>query len=138
MGSPSRPVVYLTYDDVLEINRQMVLTFGGIYFEGDQNVANPGSLRYVLQAVRNRLFDRELFPGLEQKAAAYAWYMIKGHTFHDGTKRTAMEACRNFLELNGHKLIMDDEARRLALQIDACCAELRDVVDWISRKRSGA
>ena len=33
----------------------MISKFGGIFFEGDNNLANPGSLEYVLEEI-NQVF----------------------------------------------------------------------------------
>jgi death-on-curing protein len=103
--------------DFVEINRRMIMKFGGIFFSGDNNLANPGSLEHVLFEIQDPFFEQNLYPDLIDKAAITSWRIIVGHVFHDGNKRTAMEGCRLFLELNGFKLLIDQEVVRIAIQI---------------------
>jgi len=74
----------LTVERILEINRRMIYEFGGIFFVGDHNLANPGSLEHVLVEIRGSLFGQELYPTVYEKAAILAWRIITGHIFHDG------------------------------------------------------
>ena len=81
----------LTVADIVEINRRMISHFGGIFFQGDDNLANRGSLEYVLAEIYGSLYGQELYPDIFQKAGLIAWRIIVGHIFHDGNKRTGME-----------------------------------------------
>lgn len=49
----------LTASEIVEINRRMIQSFGGIFFEGDRNLANPDSLEFVLAEIQGTRFDRE-------------------------------------------------------------------------------
>jgi death-on-curing protein len=82
----------LTVAEIVEINRRMIESFGGIFFSGDRNLANPGSLEHALEEIQTTLFDQELYPTLFEKAAVIGWRIIAGYIFHDGNKRTGMEA----------------------------------------------
>ena len=73
----------LTVPDVEEINRRMITHFGGIFFDGDDNLANRGSLEYVLDEIHGSLYGHELYPDIFQKAGLIAWRIIIGHIFHD-------------------------------------------------------
>jgi hypothetical protein len=66
----------LTVADIVEINRRMIAHFGGIFFEGDNNLANQGSLEYVLAEIHGSLFGQELYPDLFQKAGLIAWRIL--------------------------------------------------------------
>lgn len=127
-------MIFLTEDEILEINRRMILEFGGVYFEGDRNLANAGSLRYVLEAIQGSIFDRDPYPTVFDKAAALAWEIIKAHVFHDGNKRTGMEACRLFLELNGWKLTIDREIICIAIKIERGELDHPRLASWIAGK----
>ncbi len=121
----------LTVSEIVEINRRMIQSFGGIFFEGDHNLANPGSLEFVLAEIQGTLFDTELRPSIIEKAAAIGWRIIAGHVFHDGNKRTGMEACRLFLDLNGYILHIDREAVAIALKIATGEADLPEFARWV-------
>lgn len=109
----------------------MIARFGGMYVESDRNLANPGSLRYVLEAVQGSLFGLELYPTIFEKAAALAWQIITAHVFHNGNKRTGMEACRVFLEHNGFAMRVDMETVNMALRVAQKAIEFAEFIQWI-------
>lgn len=57
-----------------------------------------------------------------------------GHIFHDGNKRTGMESCRLFLELNGFALRMDMDIVTIALKIATHKIEFDDFVEWLKHR----
>ncbi len=120
--------------DILEINRRMIQAFGGIFFEGDDNLANPGSLEYILEAIQGSLFGYDLYPTLVEKAAAVAWRIITAHVFHDGNKRTGMEACRLLLDINGYVMQIDVEVVNVAVQIASGELGFADFVQWLEAR----
>ena len=124
----------LTDSDIVEINRRMIKEFGGSFYEGDNNLLNPGSLEHVLEEIQGSLFGKEPFPSIFEKSAAICCRIIQNHVFHDGNKRTGMEACRIFLELNGYKMKIDREVIDMALSIATSQVEFEDVVQWIKER----
>lgn len=125
---------FLKFEEVVEINRRMALTYGGFFVEGDDNLANPGSLTYVLQAIQGFYFGHNPYPTLIEKAAALAWRIITGHVFHDGNKRTGMEACRLMLDLNAYTMRIDKEVIDVAIQICENQISFRDFVRWLEAR----
>ena len=121
----------LEFADVLEINRRMIRAFGGIFLKGDDNLANPGSLQYVLEAIQGSFLGYDPYPTLVEKAAALGWRIITSHVFHDGNKRTGMEACRLMLDINGYVMRIDAEVVDVAVQIASGDLELADFVEWL-------
>jgi len=79
----------LTIADVVEINRRMITRFGGIFFEGDDNLAQRGSLEYVLAEIHGSLYGQELYPDIFQKAGLISWRIIIGHIFTTATSAPA-------------------------------------------------
>ena len=124
----------LTVADIVEINRRMIVKFGGVFFEGDHNLAQPGSLDHLLAEIHGSLFGQELYPDVFQKAGLISWRVILGHIFHDGNKRTGMEACRLFLELNGYRLLMDMAIVDVALKIATHEIQFDEYVDWLKAR----
>jgi death-on-curing protein len=124
----------LTTADIVEINRRMIAEFGGVFFKGNRNLANPGSLEHVLEEVQGSLFGYDPFPTLIEKAAAICWRIIANHVFQDGNKRTGMEACRLFLELNGYAMRIDFEVVDAALQIATGELGFPEFVSWVERR----
>jgi len=133
-GETLESIDFLELEEVIEINRRMIAAYGGIFFEGDDNLANPGSLMYVLEAIQGSLFGHCLYPTVIAKAAALAWRIIKLHIFHDGNKRTGMESCRLMLDLNGYVMRIDKKVVDTAIQIDGCSVSVADFIDWVEAR----
>jgi len=93
-------VIFLTISDICEINREWIERYGGRYVALDNNLCNRSSLEYVLSAIQYPIFGIERYPSLVEKAAALAWWIIEGHVFNDGNKRTGMQAAIEFVEIN--------------------------------------
>ena len=131
-----RALQVLTVADVVEINRRMIDAFGGFFVGADNNLANPGSLDHVLQEIQGSLFGHEPYPTVIEKAAAIGWRIIAGHVFHDGNKRTGMEACRQFLELNGYRMRIDRGVVCMALEIARNEVNSSKFADWLGERTS--
>lgn len=58
----------------------------------------------AVQAVKNSYYDT-----VEELAAAYAVYIVQGHAFADGHKRTGVAAMLTFLQANGGRTALSDE-----------------------------
>jgi death-on-curing protein len=121
----------LTVKEIVEINRRMINEFGGIFFEGNKNLMRSGSLEYVLEEIQGGLFGVELHPTLPEKAAAICWRIIINHVFTDGNKRTGMEACRLFLEMNGYEMRIDADVVDMALRMANNQIVFRELVYWL-------
>ena len=114
----------------------MLARFGGLSFVGDDNMVNPGALAHVLAETQGSVFGHEPFPSLLEKGAAIGWRIITGHVFNDGNKRTGLEACRQFLELNGYRMRIDREAACMARRIADGKVSLDDFMDWLAGRIS--
>ena len=66
------------------------------------NIREGCNLGFVDMIYSNSLFGEEIYPDIEHRAAAYMFYIIKNHVFHDGNKRTGLAAAVTFLEWNGY------------------------------------
>ncbi|MEM6396156.1 MAG: type II toxin-antitoxin system death-on-curing family toxin [Bacteroidota bacterium] len=89
--------------DILLINKASVIAHGGRFASPD-NLLNPESLNYIVDAVDGLLFGEPMYQTISDKAAFYMFSIISNHVFHDGNKRTGLEAALAFIELNGYKL----------------------------------
>lgn len=101
---------------------------------GGNNIANPGALLYLLEAVRGSVFGVYPFPDLYSKAAAYIFYIIKDHVFRDGNKRTSIEAAFLFLEKNGILIprnIDPNEIIHIALSVENGSAGVEEITYWL-------
>ena len=78
--------------------------------EADNNFCNTSSLEYILDSIQNTIYGIDKYPSLIDKAAALAWWIIEGHIFNDGNKRTGMQAAIELLEINGATTHFDSES----------------------------
>lgn len=124
-------IEFLEFEEVLEINRRMILAYGGFFTEGDNNLANPGSLRYTLEMIQGSFFESDPYPTVVEKAAFLAWRIIKGHMFHDGNKRTGVESCRLMLDLNGYTMRIDRDVIDMAVWICEGQVSFDEFTQWL-------
>lgn len=94
---------YLTAEQLRTVNQRMIRATGGLYLAGEQNVVYPPSLDSLVNFVQTRIALRPQ-PTAWDLAAFYLDRLIRDQVFHDGNKRTALEATRLFLESAGYRL----------------------------------
>ena len=96
---------YLTAEQLRTVNQRMIRATGGLYLAGEQNVVYPPSLDSLVNFVQQRMSLRPQ-PTVWDLAAFYLDRLIRDQIFHDGNKRTALEATRLFLEGAGYRLML--------------------------------
>jgi death-on-curing protein len=95
----SRPVQFLSRDEVLEIHRALIERFGG-----PDGIRDKGLLESALYRPQTGYYS-----DLTEMAAALFESLIMNHPFVDGNKRIAFFSCDVFLRLNGYKLEVNAE-----------------------------
>ncbi len=98
----------------------------------DNNLRSRASLEYILGAIQYQIFGYDRFPTLVDKAAALAWWIIAGHMFWDGNKRTGMQSAIELLELNGVTTSFDvDSTIQIALAVANGNITLQELTELI-------
>lgn len=64
-----------------------------------------GKLNGILEAIYQWVFETELYPSIEEKAANLLYFLIKDHPFADGCKRIGASIFLEFLNKNKHLII---------------------------------
>ena len=64
-----------------------------------------GKLNGILAAFYQNVFETELYPSIEEKAANFLYFLIKDHPFVDGCKRIGAAIFLEFLNKNKHLII---------------------------------
>lgn len=129
-------MIYLSEDDIVSINKEMILSYGGIYFDGVANIINANSLEFLLSAPKDDIFGIERYQDIFDKAASYVFYIIKDHIFYDGNKRTGMMAAFNFLLLNGIEMSGMISTKRIinyAERVAGCKPKIEHISRWLKR-----
>jgi len=91
---------YVTKTMVVVINGMVVSLTGGT--RASSSNLRPGqSLGFIDRIYDNSVFGQPIYPDIYHQAAAYMFYIIKNHSFHDGNKRTGLATAVSFLQWNG-------------------------------------
>ena len=95
---------YLTAEQLKTVNQRMIRATGGLYLTGEENVVYPPSLESLVSFVQSRIALKRQPSTVWEMAAFYLDRIARDQVFHDGNKRTALEAARLFLEGAGYRL----------------------------------
>lgn len=89
---------YINKRMVIAINKLSIELAGGTAHHN--NVRAGMSLGFVENIHTNNLFGEKIYPDIFHQAAAYMFYIIKNHVFHDGNKRTGLATAITLLNWN--------------------------------------
>ena len=97
---------FLSAEEIITMHEKLLELYGGEEGGGHRGAGYEG-VEAAVQAVNNSYYE-----SLEELAAAYAVYIVQGHVFMDGNKRTASASMLTFLVANKKtpKLSMKDTA----------------------------
>jgi death-on-curing protein len=120
---------YLSTEQVVEMHTVLLDRFGGEAGGGHRGEVNYEGAEAAVQAVKNSYYE-----SLEELAAAYAVYIVQGHVFMDGNKRTGQAAMLTFLALNGQRRTIRDVVQTMVeLQTRAEEGERTDaLIRWLA------
>jgi death on curing protein len=102
---------FLSPEQVVALHDAILRRTGGRAGSGHRGTSYEG-VDAAVQAVKNSYYDT-----VPELAAAYAVYIVQGHVFADGNKRTGVAAMLTFLQANGGRTALSDE-RLATLMID--------------------
>jgi death on curing protein len=121
---------FLSSDQVVAIHAKLIERWGGARGGGHRGVGYEG-VEAAVQAVKNSYYESR-----EELAAAYAVYIVQGHVFADGNKRTGAASMLTFLLANGgqtRRSSSEVAQAMLDLQARAEAGERTDqLVSWLS------
>jgi death on curing protein len=118
---------YLTQDEVLELHQAIIRQSGG-----SSGLRDLGLLQSAVAQPRMTFAGADLYPTIEEKAAALGFSLIGNHPFVDGNKRVGHAAMETFLVLNGCEIKASvEEAEQLTLQVAAGEASRDDLATWL-------
>ena len=120
---PSDQVQFLSLDEVLEIHRRVIETFGGA-----DGVRDLGLVESALYRPQSGYYE-----DLVAMAAALFESLLMNHPFVDGNKRVAFFATDVFLRLNGWKFDVDAQKAHTLLTglLETGTADFDHLAGWI-------
>ncbi|MCD6595772.1 type II toxin-antitoxin system death-on-curing family toxin [bacterium] len=123
-----RNVNYLSADEIISRNREIILKTGG-FRSAAGILSNSNSLNYLVKVI----IDNDTYSTVQEKAAIYAFNIITRHIFVDGCKRTGMSCSILFLELNNCNFlnsVSDDDIVDIALGIANGEKDIYSTINW--------
>jgi death on curing protein len=97
---------YLTVEKVIDINKKVTEETGGCH-----GILKRNELESAVNLPKQVVFDKELFPSIEDKASSYLHSISRNHPFQDGNKRTALVSCDVFLGMNNRDMHLSNEEK---------------------------
>jgi death-on-curing protein len=101
---------WLEFDVILAIQEAQLAEHGG-----PLGICDRGMLESALARPKNLFADTPETATLYRLAAAYAFGIARNHPFLDGNKRISWVVCAVFLELNGIRVIAEQEGVRIVM-----------------------
>jgi len=112
------------------MHAELLERWGGGEGGGHRGASYEG-VEAAVQAVKNSYYE-----AVEELAAAYAVYIVQGHVFLDGNKRTGAAAMLVFLEANGRRVSPATDAlvaAMIELQLRSeAGADVAGLVSWFA------
>ena len=122
--------VWLGRGEVETMHEMLIQRFGGTY-----GVRDEGAIDSTLAHPRNKWeSEKSTLPDL---AAAYAYGLAKNHGYVDGNKRIGFTCAAVFLDVNGHRLVVEEP--EAVLTMTAVCSDEIDeaqLAAWFSEHTS--
>lgn len=131
-GTTLNNLFHITYPAAMEAIHGLKDKFGGSSLFGNEK---DDSFRSSLAVIYQTFDGRELYPGVEEKAAHLLYFVVKNHSFSDGNKRIAaflfvwfMGRNNLLYRENGSKRIADNALVAMTLMIAESKADEMDMM----------
>ena len=99
-------VAYLTLEEALVIYAEIIRASRVL----TADVENLSGLESALAQPQQTFDGNDLYPTIEEKAAALLYSLCQNHSFTDGNKRVAFIAARTFLRRNGFDIDVESNS----------------------------
>jgi death-on-curing protein len=121
-------MILLTLEQILQIHVIIIDSTGG-----SGRIRDLGRLESVIATQTQNVFNKELYEGELEKAAAIIRGIISDHPFVDGNKRTAMLAGLTFLQINHVNFdAPKGSIENFAVKVTVDKLEVVDIALWLS------
>jgi death-on-curing protein len=120
-------VLYPSVSQIIELHRRVVEQSGG-----SLGVRDHGALESSVHQPLQAFAGNELYPSVEEKAAALGYFLIQNHPFVDGNKRIGHAAMETLLVLNGFELVASiDEQEQIILAVALGESSREGFTSWV-------
>ncbi len=120
---------FISVDDIIQAHDELLQLTGGM-----AGLRDLGALESATAQPMMTFGGQDLYPSLEEKAAALAFSLKSNHPFVDGNKRVGHAAAATFLRLNGYRIVADvDDQEAMILAVASGQATRDDLLDWLRK-----
>jgi len=120
-------VRYLTMQQILHLHHSSLLEWGG-----QDGVRDQGFFESAWARPQQSYMGEDAYSDLFEKVAALMESLTKNHPFFDGNKRTALLSGLLFLNINGWRLKVPNEAVvEKILEIASSQIKLKELAVWL-------
>jgi death-on-curing protein len=121
---------YLEWEELIALHVRLTHQSGG-----SSGLRDAGLAESALAQPKTTFGGQELYPSIEEKAAALCFSLVSNHPFVDGNKRIGHAAMEVFLVLNGFEMDCDvDEAEGIIQRLAAGRLEREELTNWIKNR----
>jgi death-on-curing protein len=117
------------------INIEIVKYFHTILIEqfgGTSGIRDMNALKAAIQRPFSTFDGNDLYPAIEDKAAALVESLVKNHAFIDGNKRIGYVVLRFFLMENGYDLTASQTDKyNFIIEISKGILDFQEIREWI-------
>jgi death-on-curing protein len=118
---------YLTLSQVLLLHQRIVEQSGG-----SSGIRDQAALESALVQPKMTFEGKDLYPSLEEKAAALCCSLVNNHPFIDGNKRVGHAAMEVFLIMNGYEISADVDAQEsIMLNLASGKMDRKEFLRWL-------
>lgn len=118
----------MTFDEIIEIHQEIIQETGG-----EEGVLSEGDIDFISDFLKNDIEVGEK-DDIFKIAAKLVFWIITGHPFIDGNKRTGIECADIFLRKNGYYLEIDvEEGVKFGLNVAMNKMDLMEIMHWLKR-----
>ena len=118
-----------------KIDKEMVLLLHQLMAQatgGSIGVRDDGLLESALESCFATFDGQELYPTKIEKAAKLGYSLVSNHAFIDGNKRIGIYVMLTFLEINGIKIVAENQdIVNIGLSLANGTMKYQDLVDWL-------
>lgn len=123
---------FLTREQVETLHKLQIDRFGGSH-----GLRDEGLLLSALAQPEGGYGDQYFHKDLYEMAAAYLFHLVKNHAFHDGNKRIAALTASVFLQVNGLKVMaQEDEFQKLVLDAAQSLVTKQQIAEFLRTNTS--
>lgn len=122
---------YLSAEEVEMINRFLIKKYSPMEPTG---VIDSKLLESAVGRPKQSLFGKDAYLTIYIKAAAFFESLTQNHPFYNGNKRTGYAAMKQFLWLNGYRLMADEkEAADFTVYVVVEKPSIEEIAKWIEK-----